>query len=405
MDGQFGAQVYQQLRQLLQQGKDVNQIAKILCDQDPAGHNYGIGIVLDGNGTPMATSGTLLEYAMAELQESRAGNYMNSAALMEKVKAAVLTWQQIPEKYWGQFSLALPSDAGTGAVKSAVELALVLSPQTRALGIEELGWPAYKTIAKVSRLQTTEFPMDAVIGGDGMLPVYQSGPMNTTGFVQNPATIDARAKDAAERRAMLILDRAYSGFEFARLVTTESYHDIMRKSYELQIQPFIERGVTFALAVSPTKAFVSFALRPCGFLLLYNPDASRNQEMTNALNLVMRARGSSFEHAITRAFAKAMVSDLARLEEEHRQAFVRVAKAEALWRDLAQGTPIAHFYSEQYAGLFRNLKTREGGEIAIYNEHIYPVLDNGRCRQNVTGIPDDETLARKHAQVFAAQCY
>ena len=55
--------------------------------------------------------------------------------------------------------------------------------------------------------------------------------------------------------------------------------------------------------------------------------------------------------------------------------------------------------------LFRNLKTREGGEIAIYNEHIYPVLDNGRCRQNVTGIPDDETLARKHAQVFAAQCY
>ena len=47
----------------------------------------------------------------------------------------------------------------------------------------------------------------------------------------------------------------------------------------------------------------------------------------------------------------------------------------------------------------------DGGEVAIYNEHIYPVLDNGRCRQNVTGIPDDEALARKHVQVFAEQCY
>ena len=405
MDGQFGAQVYEQSRQLLQQGKDVNQIAKILCDRDPAGHNYGIGIVLDGQGKAAATSPTLLEYCVAELKNSAAGNYMNSAALMDKLKAAILTWQRIPEQYWGQFSLALPSDAGTGAVKTALEVALLLNPQAKTLAVEELGWPAYKAIAKTSRLAVKEFPIDGLMEGDGFVPIYQAGPMNTTGYVQNAETVQARAKAAAANNTLLVLDRAYSGFEFARLIKTELYDTIMRKSYERQIQPFIEQGVTFAMAVSPTKAFVTFALRPCGFLLLYNPDATRHQEMNNALNFAVRARGSSFEHAITRAFAKALVNDLGRLEEEHHKALARLADAEAIWSKLAQGTPIEQYYTEHYAGLFRNLKTRDGGEVAIYNEHIYPVLDSGRCRQNVTGIPDDEALARKHVQVFAEQCY
>jgi len=405
MDGQFGAQVYEQSRQLLQQGKDVNQIAKILCDRDPAGHNYGIGIVLDGQGKAAATSPTLLEYCAAELKNSAAGNYMNSAALMDKLKAAILTWQRIPEQYWGQFSLALPSDAGTGAVKTAVELALLLNPQAKTLGIEELGWPAYKAIAKVARLGVKEFPMNGLIEGDDLLPIYQAGPMNTTGYVQSAETVQARANAAAASNKLLILDRAYSGFEFARLIKTESYDAVMRKSYERQVKPFIEQGVTFAMALSPTKAFVTFALRPCGFLLVYTPDAARNQEVNNALNLAVRARGSSFEHSITRAFAKALVNDLGHLEEEHRQALARLADAEVIWSKLAKGTPIEQYYTEQYAGLFRNLKTREGGDVAIYNEHIYPVLDSGRCRQNVTGISDDETLARKHVQVFAEQCY
>lgn len=405
MDLQFGTTVYEQFQKLQQQGKDVNQIAKILCDQDPAGHNYGIGIVLDGRGKPMSTSPTLLEYTAAELKASQTGNYMNSAALMDKLKVAVLKWQRIPEQYWAHCKLALPSDAGTGAVKSAVELACVLNTQLRTLGVEELGWPAYKAIAKIARLQGKEFPMGAVISGDGLLPIYQAGPMNTTGFVQAAETIQARAKAAADTNTLLVLDRAYSGFEFARLLANESYDVIMRKSYDLQIRPFIEQGVTFAMAISPTKSFVSFALRPCGLLLVYCPDATRDQEMTNALNLTMRARGSSFEHSITRAFVKAFVNDLGRLEAEHQQALARLAKAEVIWQKLAQGTPIASFYTEHYAGLFRNLKTRDGAEVAIYNEHIYPVLDRGRCRQNVTGIPDDETLARKHVQVFAEQCY
>ncbi len=405
MDGQFGAQVYEHARQLQQQGKDVNQIAKILCDRDPAGHNYGIGIVLDGQGKPASTSPTLLKYFSAEIKNSQDGNYMNSAAIMEQVKIAVLKWQRIPEQYWGQFSLALPSDAGTGAVKTAVEMALLMNPQARTLGLEELGWPAYKAIAKVSRLAAKEFPIDSVIEGENLVPIYQAGPMNTTGYVQNAETVQARAKAAAANNTLIVLDRAYSGFEFARLIKTDSYDAVMRKSYERQIQPFIEQGVTFAMAISPTKAFITFALRPCGFLLLYNPDAARHQEMNNALNLVVRARGSSFEHAISRAFAKALVNASERLEEEHRQALARVADAEAIWSRLAQDTPIEQYYTEHYAGLFRNLNTRDGGEVAIYGEHIYPVLDSGRCRQNVTGIPDDDTLARKHVQVFAEQCY
>ena len=67
-------------------------------------------------------------------------------------------------------------------------------------------------------------------------------------------------------------------------------------SYDVQIAPFIEHGVTFCLALSPSKAFVSFALRPGGMLLLFCPDTSRTHELTNLLNTTIRARGSSFEH-------------------------------------------------------------------------------------------------------------
>ena len=50
MDRQFGKQFYERARRLQEQDKDANQIAKILCDQDPEGHNYGIGILSDGDG-------------------------------------------------------------------------------------------------------------------------------------------------------------------------------------------------------------------------------------------------------------------------------------------------------------------------------------------------------------------
>ncbi len=402
---EFGNKVNAEAQKLQEQGKDANQIAKILCDQDNEGHNYGIGIVLDGYGKAMSSSSTLLDYINAELDNSKFGSYMNSNAVMEKLKTSTLKWQRIPEQYWGQFKLAVPSDAGTGAVKTGVEIALMLNNNIKKLGIEELGWPAYKAIAKTSRIGFEEFTAEAVISAKDVLPVYQAGPMNTIGFVQNKETIQARAESAAKENSFLILDRAYPGFEYAGLLENKSYDDIMRMSYELQIQPFIEQGIPFCIAISPTKAFVSFALRPGGLLLLFCPDPSKEKEMTNTLNTAMRARGSSFEHLATRAFAKAMAKDSYRLEVEHQIALKRIAEAELMWKKLVKGTAIEYLYSDNYAGLFRNPKAKNDAGIHIYNEHIYPVLASQRCRQNVTGIPNDEQLAQKHVKVFAEQCY
>jgi len=33
--------------------------------------------------------------------------------------------------------------------------------------------------------------------------------------------------------------------------------------------------------------------------------------------------------------------------------------------------------------------------VNIYNEHLYPVFSDGRCRLNVTGLPSDGALAKK----------
>ena len=404
-DLQFGKQVYEYSLQLQQQGKDANQIAKVLCDEDSDGYNYGIGIVLNAGGQPMDASSTLIEYTSEELGISRTGDYMNSNAILEDVKTAVLKWQRIPEEYGRYFKLALPSDAGTGAVKSGVEIALMLDSRIGALGIEELGWPAYKAIAKIARVQCKEFAEDDVISGKGVLPVYQAGPMNTTGLVRGADIINARAESAAAGNSCVILDRAYSGFEHAGLLKHHSYDDIMRMSYELQIEPFIEKEVTFCLAISPTKSFITFALRPCGLLLIFCPDESREKEVTNVINSTIRARGSAFENLATRAFAKAMAKDLPRLEAEHQTALERVAQAEAMWRDLVKGSQIEYLYSDNFAGLFRNPKSRGEAAINIYNEHIYPVFSQQRCRQNITGIPDDKELAKEHVRVFSEQCY
>ena len=79
MSVEFGAQVNEKAKQLADQGKDPNQIAKILFDQDDQGSNYGIGIILTGKGKPMATSPVLLEYISRELENCGPGSYMNSA--------------------------------------------------------------------------------------------------------------------------------------------------------------------------------------------------------------------------------------------------------------------------------------------------------------------------------------
>ncbi len=405
MDFEFGKSVQRDGQQLLASGKDANQVANILCEKDPQGHNYGIGIVLDSAGKPTPTSRTLLEYVTAELGNSEAGRYMNSAKLMPAVKESVLRWQRIPEKYWDRFHLGLPSDAGTGAVQTAVQAAVALWPGLATAAVEALGWPAYKPISAMARLAFKEVPPDSVVAEETVVPIYQSGPMNTTGQVCGAEVVKARAESASHGKQPVILDRAYSGFEFARLAGEESYDRIMQMSYERQVAPFLDAGANVLIALSPTKTFVSFALRPCGMLLVFCPDPAADAKVASTLNSVLRARGSSFEHPVTRAFAKAMAKDRPRLEADHESVLRRLAEAEQLWKNLVRGTKIEYLFSDCYAGLFRNTKASEGAEARIFDRHIYPVFGNGRCRLNVTGIPADRELAAAHVAVFAENCY
>lgn len=402
MKSSFGTVVQRAAETLSAQGKDANQIAKIVCDQDPDGYNYGIGIVVDGMGRAWPTSETLLDQARAEIGNSLLGEYMSTASLAAPLKEAVLRWQRIPEEHWDRFSLLIPSDAGTGAVKTAVEMALQLYPGLRAIGVEELSWPAYKAIARMSRTSCREFPIGDAMDAPDLLRVYQAGPMNTTGRVQSRETMRNRAATAKGRP--VLLDRAYSGFEYARLLDSRGYDRIMAMSYDDQIRPFIENDVPFWVSVSPTKSFGTFALRPCGMLLVHCPDASRAEEVAALANTVTRARGSSFEHPVTRAFVSALVHDLARLEREHADILRRVAAAETSWKDRSAGTPLAELFTDGYAGLFRNPRVGDEVRAAIYDAHLYPVFTPGRCRLNITGLPDDEDIAREHVAVFARFC-
>jgi hypothetical protein len=76
-----------------------------------------------------------------------------------------------------------------------------------------------------------------------------------------------------------------------------------------------------------------------------------------------------------------------------------------MWRRLTRGSAIEALFGEDYAGLFRNPNIRQGAEAAIYNEHLYPVFAQNRCRLNVTGIPGDEQLAAKQVRVYTQYCH
>ena len=269
---EFGHKVIEKAQQLAQEGRDPNQTAKILCDADPLACNYGIGIILDRNGNPYPTSPTLLKYVKKELETSTSGSYMNSMKDAGKIKEMVLQWQRVPQEHWDSFIFAMPSDAGTGSVKTGLEYAALVRPGIRRIGIEELGWPAYSAIAGSIRLGIEEYPTASVIDENGVLPLYQSGPMNTTGAVMKTETVIERAEAASRSGRLLFLDPAYSGFEFAHDAMSRTYDAVMKASFARNLEPFIENGVSFILAVSPTKAFCSFALRPAGFLFVFVPE-------------------------------------------------------------------------------------------------------------------------------------
>jgi hypothetical protein len=401
----FGRATLDKAAALEKLGRDPNQIAGILCDQDPEGHNFGIGIVIDRDGRPMPSSPTLLAYAARELETSKLGRYMNSADSMEELKARVLEFQRIPASYADHFSIATPSDAGSGAVKMGLELAFALDPARTAVGVEELGWPAYASMAAAMRAEYREFASDAVIDDPHVVPVYQAGPLNATGLVRDRNVNEARARAAARHGATVLLDRAYPGFEFARDLKTDSYDAILKKSHELQVQPYLHAGVPFLIALSPTKSFVSFALRPCGVLLAFSPDPVAKTACARQMGALLRARGSAFEHPLTRAFIKAFIEAPEALEGEHRSVLKRVADADADWRRQARGTPLEPLFGVRYAGLFRNPKVAPGAACHLYDKHLYPVLANGRCRLNVTGLSADREVAREHAKAFAEFCH
>lgn len=403
MNHELARAVMQKAEELARLGRDPNQIASILCDQDPEGRNFGIGIVLGRDGRPLPTSPTLLEYTSAELGASGSGSYKHSAAVLETLKERALAFQRVPRELWDRFAAAVPSDAGTGAVRLAVELALVRNDAVTTVGVEENGWPAYRAMARSERKDFAEYPPDAVIEGANVLPVYQSGPMNTTGLVQERAVVEARAAAAARDGATVVLDRAYPGFEFAADLGETGYDALMRRSYDLQLAPYLEAGAPCLIACSPTKAFVSFALRPCGILLAYCPGGEVD-ETRSLLNALMRARGSSFEHPSSRAFVRASIEKPDALEKEHAGVLARLAECETAWRRLARGTAIESLYSERYAGLFRNPRLNEGGDEELYGRHIYPVISRGRCRHNVTGLPSDGEIAAELVAAFARYC-
>jgi hypothetical protein len=401
----IGDDILAEAQILRESGLDANQIAGALCKKDPLGKNYGIGILLGRDGKPLPTSPTLLEYAEKEFRESGSGNYANSDSLKKDMLEAVLRWQGVREEFWPYFQLLLPSDAGTGAVQTAIQVAVLLNEKLTLLSVEELGWPAYKPLAASTRLGFQEFHTDDVAKGGYVLPLYQAGPLNTTGRVPSADLVKARAAAAKSSGVPVVLDRAYSGFEYARRLGEMSYAEIMRESFSTQVQPFIDTGIPFALAISPTKAFVSFALRPCGLLLVYQPDRIKAQAMAPKLAGTVRARGSSFEHPVTRAFVKAMVKDRARLEDEHTQALRRNAEAENAWLGYTKGTALEVQFTESYAGLFRNPKVKPEAAREIYGAHLYPVFAEGRCRLNVTGLPADSQQASEQAAFFAKYCY
>ncbi|OVE77725.1 hypothetical protein BVX98_02010, partial [bacterium F11] len=105
-----------------------------------------------------------------------------------------------------------------------------------------------------------------------------------------------------------------------------------------------------------------------------------------------------------RGVVKAVVNDVPTREREHEAGLKRLSDAEVGWKKFTRGSPIEVLFSEDYAGLFRNPKAQPEADVKIYNEHIYPVFSKGRCRQNVTGLPDEESLAKKHVEVFASHC-
>lgn len=403
MSKKFGNKVLVRGKELAEAGKDVNQISTILFteDQSTQKRNYGIGILLGVDGKPLQGSPILQDYLAREVDLIKVGNYFNSSNVMDELKKKVLTWQRIPQIYWEHFSLVMPSDAGTGAVMTGMQTLLsAFFPRLDAIAVEALGWPAYQAMAITNRVAFRDF-VELVFPINGFLPVYQLGALNTTGKIIGQDVWEERAYQASQHEVPVLLDRAYSGFDAADMLLHGADYDALMEESIASLFPFLQHQVTFALAISPTKAFVTFNSRPGGFLLLYTPDKQRLVNLTKMANLVNRARGSSFEHPVTRAMVQVFLNKIKPLQLEHQRVLQRVAEANAMWEKCAAGTPLERYFTKEYGGMFRNFPIKEGTAEGLYAKHIYPVFSNGMCRINTTGISGDEEVAKRDVLAFA----
>ena len=93
------------------------------------------------------------------------------------------------------------------------------------------------------------------------------------------------------------------------------------------------------------------------------------------------------------------------MELEHSDILRRLSTAEKAWKLKSTGKPIANLFTDHYAGLFRNPRVENEAQEAIYNAHLYPVFTPGRCRLNITGLPEDTNISSNHVEVFAKYCH
>jgi aspartate/tyrosine/aromatic aminotransferase len=409
MDMDFGKSVLAKSLVLKKTGKDVNDIAKILAGDDELGWNYGVGNILDGKGKPIDSSLVLQETSKIELVDNcKKAQYVNSAKYMDIFKKAVLSWQQIPEKYWDNIILVLPSDSGTGAVDVGLRFTSWLYPDLKTLAVEKLGWPVYKTSAKINNLKFAEFDYNwQLVSGRSRLPLIQSGPLNSTGKVDNLRDWEEVAELARSSNRPVLLDRAYSGFAYADLILNKrniTLEKIMNLEYNSMLSPFLENGVETVIAISPTKCFGTFNLRPAGILLIYSPTKQRLRKLNIFLNQRIRVRGCAFENPITRAFVISFIEYNMTFLREHFTILQRTVNANQNWKKLCKNEDLKNLFGANYAGIFRNFPVKPGSEVKIYDQHIYPVFSKHKndtmCRVNTTGLPDDKDLAKKHISAF-----
>ena len=413
----FGRSVLARAKELVGMGMDPIKVSDELfkADKSPLATNLGIGVCLGENGRPMRTSSVLHKFLKRVCKKSLFGYYVNSSEFMEALKKEVLLWQGIPEFYWEHFLLVLPSDSGTGAVNVSVETALMRNPDLDTLGVEAYGWSVYKTMARVKRVGFKEFEVTGVVGDRNpkVLPLYQASALNGTGLVRSLDCWQDRALYSNIDGKEVVLDRAYSVFEQTRLLRANQkysnldFERLAKVSFEQYIKPFLEHGVTTYIPISPTKTFITFDKRPAGFLLVYVPHLKDVPAMKRDLAEVIRTRGCSSEHPVTRAFVRAFVANRKGLEKEHFEILLRLRKAEEVISPLVRNTALSPLFLEMYASLFRNFLVRAGADVFLYDHHLYPVFSNEGddlwCRINLTGISSDPARAEVQLDLLASQ--